>query len=111
MSDKLFPAPTMGRFSSVLPDSATVPAVDNGNETEREIKLAGEKQSRMSLAGNESMKKIVVGLGEVLWDILPERRYLDGAPANLAYIMSLLGSQGYCCQSRRRGSLRPRCHA
>lgn len=40
------------------------------------------------------MKKRVVGLGEVLWDILPERTCLGGAPANFAYITTLLGDQG-----------------
>lgn len=37
------------------------------------------------------MKKVVVGLGEVLWDMLPGRKYLGGAPANFAYITNLLG--------------------
>jgi len=40
------------------------------------------------------MKKIVVGLGEVLWDLLPERTCLGGAPANFAYITTLMGDQG-----------------
>jgi fructokinase len=40
------------------------------------------------------MKKLVVGLGEVLWDMLPQGKYLGGAPANFAYITSLLGDQG-----------------
>jgi len=40
------------------------------------------------------MKKKVVGLGEVLWDILPERTCLGGAPANFAYITMLMGEQG-----------------
>jgi fructokinase len=41
-----------------------------------------------------AMKKKVVGLGEVLWDILPERTCLGGAPANFAYITTLMGDQG-----------------
>jgi fructokinase len=41
-----------------------------------------------------TMKKIVVGLGEVLWDLLPERTCLGGAPANFAYITTLMGDQG-----------------
>jgi fructokinase len=45
-------------------------------------------------AGNETMKKRVVGLGEVLWDLLPERTCLGGAPANFAYITTLMGDQG-----------------
>lgn len=33
----------------------------------------------------------VVGLGEVLWDLLPEGKQLGGAPANFAYMSGLLG--------------------
>jgi fructokinase len=40
------------------------------------------------------MKKKVVGIGEVLWDHLPERTCLGGAPANFAYITTLMGDQG-----------------
>jgi fructokinase len=40
------------------------------------------------------MKKKVVGLGEVLWDIFPERTCLGGAPSNFAYITTLMGDQG-----------------
>jgi fructokinase len=40
------------------------------------------------------MKKRVVGLGEVLWDLLPGRTCLGGAPANFAYITTLMGDQG-----------------
>ena len=29
--------------------------------------------------------KYVVGLGEALWDVLPDGRKLGGAPANFAY--------------------------
>ena len=29
--------------------------------------------------------RYVVGLGEVLWDVLPEGKKLGGAPANFAY--------------------------
>src|SRR5215469_7865511 len=35
----------------------------------------------------------VVGLGEVLWDLLPSGRQLGGAPANFAYNSHLLGDQ------------------
>ena len=31
------------------------------------------------------MKNIVAGLGEALWDVLPDGRKLGGAPANFAY--------------------------
>jgi len=35
----------------------------------------------------------VVGLGEVLWDLLPSGRQLGGAPANFAYCSHLLGNR------------------
>ena len=41
------------------------------------------------------MKKIIVGLGEALWDCLPEGRKLGGAPANFAYHASQFGNQAY----------------
>ena len=31
------------------------------------------------------MKQVIVGLGEALWDCLPEGKKLGGAPANFAY--------------------------
>jgi fructokinase len=40
------------------------------------------------------MKKLVVGLGEILWDLLPTGKHLGGAPANFAYITNLLGNKG-----------------
>ena len=36
----------------------------------------------------------VVGLGEVLWDLLPGGRQLGGAPANFAYHAAALGDRG-----------------
>lgn len=36
---------------------------------------------------------IIVGLGEILWDLLPSGRQLGGAPANFAYCSHLLGSR------------------
>lgn len=41
-----------------------------------------------------AMKKRVVGIGEVLWDLFPGRACLGGAPANFAYITTLMGDQG-----------------
>jgi len=35
-----------------------------------------------------------VGLGEVLWDLLPEGKQLGGAPANFAYHARMLGADG-----------------
>lgn len=37
---------------------------------------------------------VLVGLGEVLWDLLPGGRQLGGAPANFAYHARALGSRG-----------------
>jgi len=36
----------------------------------------------------------VVGVGEILWDLLPSGRQLGGAPANFAYCSHLLGARG-----------------
>jgi fructokinase len=36
----------------------------------------------------------IVGLGEVLWDLLPSGKQLGGAPANFAYMANLLGDRG-----------------
>jgi fructokinase len=35
----------------------------------------------------------VIGIGEVLWDLLPSGPQLGGAPANFAYHASQLGAQ------------------
>ena len=37
------------------------------------------------------MKGIVVGMGEALWDVLPEGKKIGGAPANFAYHVSQFG--------------------
>ena len=36
---------------------------------------------------------MIVGLGELLWDVLPAGRQLGGAPTNFAYVSRLLGDQ------------------
>jgi fructokinase len=41
------------------------------------------------------MKEIVVGMGEALWDILPDGRKIGGAPANFAYHVSQFGLDSY----------------
>ncbi|HEY8668340.1 MAG TPA: PfkB family carbohydrate kinase [Tepidisphaeraceae bacterium] len=40
------------------------------------------------------MRPIVIGLGEILWDMLPGGKQLGGAPANFAYHAHALGAQG-----------------
>ncbi|WP_319541645.1 carbohydrate kinase [uncultured Pseudodesulfovibrio sp.] len=37
---------------------------------------------------------LAVGLGEILWDVLPDKRMLGGAPANFAYHINALGGEG-----------------
>ena len=41
------------------------------------------------------MKKIIVGIGEILWDMLPSGKALGGAPANFAYHAGRLGEEGW----------------
>jgi fructokinase len=41
------------------------------------------------------MSNIVVGLGEILWDVFPKGKVLGGAPANFAYHVSQFGYNGY----------------
>ena len=37
------------------------------------------------------MNEMVVGMGEALWDVLPEGKKIGGAPANFAYHVSQFG--------------------
>ncbi|WP_010416707.1 carbohydrate kinase family protein [Anaerophaga thermohalophila] len=39
-------------------------------------------------------KKTIIGIGEILWDILPEGKQLGGAPANFAWHCQQLGARG-----------------
>lgn len=41
-----------------------------------------------------SARLVMVGLGEILWDLLPSGKVLGGAPANFAYMTKVLGDQG-----------------
>ena len=40
------------------------------------------------------MNDVIVGMGEVLWDMLPEGKKIGGAPANFAYHVSQYGFDG-----------------
>ncbi|MBC7363537.1 MAG: carbohydrate kinase [Candidatus Aminicenantes bacterium] len=53
---------------------------------------AKEKQKEQK---REDDKKIVVGIGEVVWDIFPDGAYMGGAPANFVYYAQLHGFQSY----------------
>ena len=37
------------------------------------------------------MQNVVVGIGEILWDMLPSGKVIGGAPANFAYHVQELG--------------------
>ena len=37
------------------------------------------------------MNDVVVGMGEALWDVLPEGKKIGGAPANFAYHVGQFG--------------------
>ncbi len=39
--------------------------------------------------------KVIVGIGEILWDMLPSGKSLGGAPANFAYHAARLGEEGW----------------
>lgn len=41
------------------------------------------------------MNKIAVGIGEVLWDIFPDKRTIGGAPANFVYHAAQFGLDSY----------------
>ena len=40
-----------------------------------------------------TVRHTIVGLGEMLWDMLPDGKELGGAPANFAYMTGLLGDR------------------
>lgn len=41
------------------------------------------------------MADVIVGIGEILWDVFPSKRELGGAPANFVYHTSQFGFEGY----------------
>lgn len=45
------------------------------------------------------MKGKIIGLGEILWDMLPQGKQLGGAPANFAYHVCRLGGDGWAVSS------------
>jgi fructokinase len=50
-------------------------------------------------------KPVIVGLGEVLWDLLPHGKFLGGAPANFAFHASQLGAEGIVASAVGRDPL------
>jgi len=51
------------------------------------------------------MKHLVVGLGEILWDCLPEGKKLGGAPANFAFHAGMLGADTVAISAIGRDAL------
>jgi len=45
------------------------------------------------MAGETTRQRVVVGLGELLWDLMPEGARLGGAPANFAVMAGRLGNR------------------
>ena len=43
----------------------------------------------------EKKKPVVVGIGEILWDMLPGGRRAGGAPINFVYHAAAMGAEGY----------------
>lgn len=50
-------------------------------------------------------KPIVVGIGELLWDMLPEGKRAGGAPINFVYNATQLGADGYAISAVGKDSL------
>jgi len=44
---------------------------------------------------NQNKRPVVIGLGEVLWDMLPDGKQFGGAPANFAYHAKALGADSH----------------
>ena len=58
------------------------------------ILLEESRRLRLPLGTLAMPGPVVVGLGELLWDLFPKGKQLGGAPANFAYITALLGDRG-----------------
>ncbi len=58
----------------------------------QELKHDENNINTVSVVGS---KNIIVGIGEILWDMLPNGKVLGGAPANFAYHISQFGYEGY----------------
>ena len=55
------------------------------------------KQDETNLNSFSSVegKNVIVGIGEILWDVFPHGKVMGGAPANFAYHVSQFGYEGY----------------
>lgn len=50
-------------------------------------------------------KPVIVGIGELLWDIFPEGKKAGGAPVNFVYHATALGAEGYAISAVGNDSL------
>jgi hypothetical protein len=62
--------------------------------TKKKIGANKAGMTGMKAATVGAKKHTIIGLGELLWDVFPQRKELGGAPANFAYMTSLLGDEG-----------------
>jgi len=46
------------------------------------------------MQNDSDLRPVVVGLGEILWDLFPDGKQLGGAPANFAFHAQCLGASG-----------------
>lgn len=53
----------------------------------------------------ETKKPIVVGIGELLWDVFPTGKRAGGAPINFVYHATQLGAEGYAISAVGKDSL------
>jgi fructokinase len=94
---KQSPAPSPGSKSVTL---AACP------ERGRRVPPAGCEVCQYKIVKEKTnAKRIIVGVGELLWDLLPSGKQLGGAPANFAYITNLLGDTGIPASRVGRDSL------
>ena len=51
-------------------------------------------------------KPVIIGIGELLWDVLPTGKKAGGAPVNFAFHASRSGSESYAISAEGNDSLR-----
>jgi len=73
--------------SSLAADGACLPGGGQAHGVTRPTRFQGNPEPA------RNAPPILVGLGEILWDLLPTGRQLGGAPANFAYHAHALGAE------------------
>ena len=69
--------------------------MENNHVSNCDIANNGSNISSHLSCGEGLGGRLIVGLGEALWDCLPEGRKIGGAPANFAYHASQFGFEAY----------------